>query len=161
MILFGGACSPVTDQIVKAARHWNLVQVRQILSHQRISDSDVKYLCWLICLIIYTLTVTSTQFLLKPAKFVLKMDEKWMEIWIISGDVRGHPSDVHSPELPSLLPSGPLREWIQWAASGASEAVQLDQSGNTLPEPGQILTGKTNLSVDVWWKLTPFDIWFT
>ena len=31
VILFGAACSPVTDQIVKAARHWNLVQVSQIL----------------------------------------------------------------------------------------------------------------------------------
>ena len=27
VILFGGACSKVTDQIVKAARHWSLVQV--------------------------------------------------------------------------------------------------------------------------------------
>ena len=27
VILFGGACSNVTDQIVKAARHWHLVQV--------------------------------------------------------------------------------------------------------------------------------------
>ena len=27
LVLFGGACSMVTAQIVKAARHWNLVQV--------------------------------------------------------------------------------------------------------------------------------------
>jgi hypothetical protein len=27
LVLFGAACSPVTDQIAKAARHWNLVQV--------------------------------------------------------------------------------------------------------------------------------------
>ena len=27
LILFGAACSPVTDQIAKAAKHWNLVQV--------------------------------------------------------------------------------------------------------------------------------------
>ena len=31
VILFGGACSKVTDQIVKAARHWNLVQVLSCL----------------------------------------------------------------------------------------------------------------------------------
>ena len=29
LVLFGAACSPVTDQIAKAARHWNLVQVSQ------------------------------------------------------------------------------------------------------------------------------------
>ena len=28
VILFGAACWTVTDQIVKAARHWNLVEVR-------------------------------------------------------------------------------------------------------------------------------------
>ena len=27
LVLFGAACSPVTDQIAKAAKHWNLVQV--------------------------------------------------------------------------------------------------------------------------------------
>ena len=27
LILFGAACSPVTDQIARAAKHWNLVQV--------------------------------------------------------------------------------------------------------------------------------------
>ncbi len=27
MFLYGASCSPVTDQIAKAARHWNLVQV--------------------------------------------------------------------------------------------------------------------------------------
>ena len=32
VILFGGACSKVTDQIVKAARHWNLVQVKILLT---------------------------------------------------------------------------------------------------------------------------------
>ena len=35
VILFGAACSLVTDQIVKAARHWNLVQVKQILIHRK------------------------------------------------------------------------------------------------------------------------------
>jgi len=33
VILFGGACSMVTDQIVKAARHWNLVQVTYADTH--------------------------------------------------------------------------------------------------------------------------------
>jgi len=33
LILFGGACSMVTDQIVKAARHWNLVQVTYADTH--------------------------------------------------------------------------------------------------------------------------------
>ena len=28
LVLFGAACSAVTDQIAKAAKHWNLVQVR-------------------------------------------------------------------------------------------------------------------------------------
>ena len=31
VILFGGACSKVTDQIVKAAKHWSLVQVNVLL----------------------------------------------------------------------------------------------------------------------------------
>ena len=30
MFLYGASCSPVTDQIAKAARHWNLVQVRKM-----------------------------------------------------------------------------------------------------------------------------------
>ena len=30
MFLYGASCSPVTDQIAKAARHWNLVQVSEI-----------------------------------------------------------------------------------------------------------------------------------
>jgi len=33
VILFGGACSKVTDQIVKAARHWSLVQVTYADTH--------------------------------------------------------------------------------------------------------------------------------
>ena len=32
LVLFGAACSPVTDQIAKAARHWNLVQVSCVLN---------------------------------------------------------------------------------------------------------------------------------
>lgn len=35
LILFGGACSMVTDQIVKAARHWNLVQVIPLIIQQK------------------------------------------------------------------------------------------------------------------------------
>ena len=30
MFLYGASCSPVTDQIAKAARHWNLVQVSKM-----------------------------------------------------------------------------------------------------------------------------------
>ena len=30
LILFGAACSPVTDQIAKAASHWNLVQLTYV-----------------------------------------------------------------------------------------------------------------------------------
>ena len=33
LILFGAACSPVTDQIAKAAKHWNLVQVIFLETH--------------------------------------------------------------------------------------------------------------------------------
>ena len=29
MFLYGASCSPVTDQIAKAAKHWNLVQVNK------------------------------------------------------------------------------------------------------------------------------------
>ena len=36
LILFGAACSPVTDQIARAAKHWNLVQV--IFLETRIYD---------------------------------------------------------------------------------------------------------------------------
>jgi len=32
LVLFGAACSPVTDQIAKAAKHWNLVQVISFIS---------------------------------------------------------------------------------------------------------------------------------
>ena len=35
LILFGAACSPVTDQIAKAAKHWNLVQVKHPFSLRR------------------------------------------------------------------------------------------------------------------------------
>ena len=35
LVLFGAACSAVTDQIAKAAKHWNLVQVRVILISKR------------------------------------------------------------------------------------------------------------------------------
>lgn len=33
LILFGAACSPVTDQIAKAASHWNLVQLTYADTH--------------------------------------------------------------------------------------------------------------------------------
>ena len=39
LILFGAACSPVTDQIARAAKHWNLVQV--IFLETRIYDYKI------------------------------------------------------------------------------------------------------------------------
>ena len=58
------------------------------------------------------------------------------------GNLRGHSSDVHGKELPSLLQSCTFREWVQWAKTGSAQTVQLDQSGNTLSESSQIFTGK-------------------
>ena len=138
VILFGAACSPVTDQIVKAARHWNLVQVSQILIQHY---PRLKYLSWLISLIIYTPPPLLPRDFTPSSSFLL-----------IKGYVRGHSSHVHCSELPSLLQSSSLREWIQWASTGTAEAIQLDQSGNTLPKPTQIFSGKTLTDeMDGWW----------
>ena len=41
LILFGAACSPVTDQIARAAKHWNLVQV--IFLETRIYDYKILH----------------------------------------------------------------------------------------------------------------------
>ena len=105
-----------------------------------------------------TLTLHQNGFCKKPPKFVLQIvDINWEEkarkemielitvkafIIIIIGNLRGHSSNVHSTELPSLLQSCTFREWVQWAKTGSAQTVQLDQSGNTLSESSQIFTGK-------------------
>ncbi|CAB4069502.1 GABBR [Lepeophtheirus salmonis] len=38
LIIFGGACSPVTDQIAQAARHWNLVQLTYADTHPMFTE---------------------------------------------------------------------------------------------------------------------------
>ena len=68
-------------------------------------------------------------------------------IIIMIGNLRGHSSNVHSTELPSLLQSCTFRKWVQWAKTGSAQTVQLDQSGNTLSEPSQIFTGKEEAGI--------------
>ena len=43
LILFGGACSPVTDQIAKAARHWNLVQLTYADTHPMFTEKSFPH----------------------------------------------------------------------------------------------------------------------
>ena len=43
LILFGAACSPVTDQIAKAARHWNLVQLTYADTHPMFTEKSFPH----------------------------------------------------------------------------------------------------------------------
>ena len=43
LILFGAACSPVTDQIAKAARHWNLVQLTYADTHPMFTQKSFPH----------------------------------------------------------------------------------------------------------------------
>ena len=92
------------------------------------------------------------------------------DIFIFSqfpGDLRRHSSHVHQSQLPSLLQSCSIREPVQWAETGSSEAIQLDQSGHFVSEPGQIFSGRYHLLITltkniwlillVWRKLLAFE----
>ena len=43
LILFGAACSPVTDQIAKAAKHWNLVQLTYADTHPMFTEKSFPH----------------------------------------------------------------------------------------------------------------------
>ena len=43
LVLFGAACSAVTDQIAKAAKHWNLVQVNHFVQEPKNSHTCIPY----------------------------------------------------------------------------------------------------------------------
>ena len=64
VILFGDACSNVTDQIVKAARHWNLVQVKHILY-----PGYYSFILRTICYIIFYTLANMLHSLLYPVQY--------------------------------------------------------------------------------------------
>lgn len=43
LVLFGAACSPVTDQIAKAAKHWNLVQLTYADTHPMFTEKSFPH----------------------------------------------------------------------------------------------------------------------
>ncbi len=116
LILFGGACSPVTDQIAKAAKHWNLVQVNHFTSF-------------------FSIFVN-----------IEKTREIGQNINIFAADLCRHPPHVHGEELPALLQGGPERERVQSAEVVDPEVLQLDQGWHPVPESREIRFGKHEFS---------------
>jgi hypothetical protein len=93
LVLFGAACSPVTDQIAKAARHWNLVQVTNY------------FLTFILQRVMERLKIRSRYF--KAEKyFVIKSR------FNVSAYLCGHASDVHREEFSTLLSGRAERERI-------------------------------------------------
>ena len=43
LFLYGATCSPVTDQIAKAARHWNLVQISYADTHPMFTENTFPH----------------------------------------------------------------------------------------------------------------------
>lgn len=85
LMLFGAACSPVTDQIAKAAKHWNLVQVNIYISIVLFYNFYYKIGQLLHCLLMRL--------------FLL----------LILDYLRGYSSNVYGQKLPAFLSSGALR----------------------------------------------------